>query len=88
MKKPILGFLSALALLSCNGGQQHSIELQSEADLSGLRALAFTLFCELPFHAGRSKGKNKKQDGFHIKLCCKQQNSSSAAQKRAVKILS
>lgn len=45
MKKTILGFLSALALLSCNGGQQHSIELQSEADLSGLRVACSTGSC-------------------------------------------
>ena len=45
MKKPILGFISALALLSCSGGQEHSIEIQSEQDLSGLRVATIAGSC-------------------------------------------
>jgi polar amino acid transport system substrate-binding protein len=37
MKRLTICFLSALALFACSGKQEHSIELQSEADLSGLR---------------------------------------------------
>ena len=45
MKKSIIGFVSALALLSCNGGQEHSIELQSEQDLAGLRVATLAGSC-------------------------------------------
>ena len=37
MRRFIVGIVSVLALVSCAGKQEHSIELQSEADLAGLR---------------------------------------------------
>ena len=37
MKRLTIGILSALALVACSGSQEHSLELNSEADISGLR---------------------------------------------------
>ena len=45
MKNSLIGILSALALFSCAGGQEHSIELNSEADLAGLRVACSTGSC-------------------------------------------
>ena len=45
MKKTILGILSVLVLLSCGGKQQHSLELNGEEDLAGLRVAVSSGSC-------------------------------------------
>lgn len=45
MKRFIVGILSVLALVSCGGKQERSIELKSEADLSGLRVATLAGSC-------------------------------------------
>ena len=45
MKKRVFGVLSALILLSCEGGEKGSIVLNSEADLSGLRVATVAGSC-------------------------------------------
>ena len=45
MKRFIVGILSVLALVSCAGKQEHSIELKSEADLAGLRVATLAGSC-------------------------------------------
>ena len=45
MRRFIVGIVSVLALVSCAGKQEHSIELKSEADLSGLRVATLAGSC-------------------------------------------
>lgn len=45
MKKTIIGFVFALALFSCSGVQERSIELSGEEDLAGLRVATLAGSC-------------------------------------------
>ena len=45
MNKTLIGFVSALALVSCAGTQHKTIELQSSADLAGLRVATISGSC-------------------------------------------
>lgn len=45
MNKTLIGFVSALALVSCAGTQRKTIELQSNADLAGLRVATISGSC-------------------------------------------
>ena len=45
MNKVLVSFFSALALFSCSGVQEHSIEISSEEDLAGLRVATLAGSC-------------------------------------------